>query len=214
MLLRPDGGRIQIQKTVTPFLLDGREVLLESFVNTTDRKRVEKALRDSEAKFRTLYESSSDAVMLLDEKGFFDCNAATLKIFGYASKEEFCDKHPAELSPPKQPDGTDSMTLANDRINMAIKEGSNRFEWIHRRSNEEDFPAEVLLNAMELEGRGVLQAVVRDITERKRAKEELERTEQLFRMTLDSAGDMIFSALPDETVEYLNHQAKVYFGME
>ncbi len=140
---------------------------------TRAHQRMQKNLGENETKFRTLYESSSDAVMLLDDKGFFDCNGATLKMFRCASIEEFCRKHPADLSPPIQPDGTDSMTLANERIETAMKEGSNRFEWVHRRTDGEDFPAEVLLNVMELNGRSVLQAVVRDITERKQTEEQL-----------------------------------------
>ena len=137
------------------------------------RVEAEQELRDSEAKFRVLYESSSDAVMLLDENGFFDCNGAALEVFGCTSREEFCSKSPATLSPPIQPDGTDSMTLANERIAKAMEEGSNRFEWVHRRTNGEDFPADVLLNAIELDGRHILQAVARDITERKRAEEAM-----------------------------------------
>ena len=90
-----------------------------------ERKRAEEALRDSEAKFRTLYESSSGAVMLLDEKSFLGCNPATLAIFGCATQEEFCSRHPADLSPPTQPDGTDSMTLANERMATALKEASS-----------------------------------------------------------------------------------------
>ncbi|MCP4675792.1 MAG: PAS domain S-box protein, partial [Deltaproteobacteria bacterium] len=175
VLLKSGGEQTHIQKTVTPIILDGREVLLESFVDITDRKRAEKALRDSETKFHRLYEFSSDAVMLLDEKGFFDCNAAALTLFGCASREELYGKHPAEFSPPIQPEGMDSMTLANQHIGTAIKDGSIRFEWIHRRLDGEDFPAEVLLNAIEMDGRGVLQTVVHDITERKRSEEELRR---------------------------------------
>ncbi len=139
----------------------------------TDRKRTEEALRESEKKFRTLYESTSDAVMLLDDKAFFDCNEATLRTFGCSSREEFLDKHPSQFSPPQQPDGQDSMSLANERIATAFKEGSNQFEWLHCCLNGEEFPAEVLLSAMELGGKKVLQAVVRDITDRKRAEEEL-----------------------------------------
>ena len=75
--------------------------------------QAEEALRRSETKFRTLYDSTRDAVMLLDTKGFFDCNQAALAIFGCATREEFCSKHPADVSPPLQPDGTDSLTRAN-----------------------------------------------------------------------------------------------------
>ena len=126
------------------------------------------ALRRSEMKFHTLYDSTRDAVMLLDAKGFFDCNPATLAVFGCASREEFCSKHPVDVSPPTQPGGTDSMTLANQRIATALEKGGNHFEWMHQRIDTgEPFPADVLLSAMELDGKPVLQAVVRDITERK-----------------------------------------------
>jgi diguanylate cyclase (GGDEF)-like protein/PAS domain S-box-containing protein len=143
--------------------------------NTEDeRKRAQSELAHSEMKFRTLYESTIDAVMLLDERGFFDCNQATLHVFGCTTREDFCSKHPADLSPPQQPGGTDSMALANEHIAKALAQNHHRFEWVHRRAdNGQDFQTEVLLNAMELDGRRVLQATVRDITEKKESEELL-----------------------------------------
>ncbi len=141
----------------------------------SERKKAEEDLLRSEARYRTLYNSTSDAVMLLNEKGFFDCNCATIELFGCASVEEFCTKHPADLSPPVQPDGTDSMVLANLHINTAMKLGSLRFEWLHQRADtKETFPAEVLLSALELDGKPILQATVRDISERKKAEDVIE----------------------------------------
>ncbi|MCX5849314.1 MAG: PAS domain S-box protein [Deltaproteobacteria bacterium] len=138
------------------------------------RKDAEEALSRSETKFHTLYDSTSDAVMLLNEKGFFDCNKATLAVFGCATREEFINKNPSNFSPAKQPDGEDSMALANQMIKTAMEKGSIRFEWMHKRNDTgESFPADVLLNAMELDGKQVLQAVVRDITERKKTEKEL-----------------------------------------
>jgi PAS domain S-box-containing protein len=131
------------------------------------------ALRRSETKFRTLYDSTRDAVMLLDTKGFFDCNQATLAMFGCATREEFCSKHPADVSPLMQPDGTDSLMRINQEIATALKKGTDHFEWMHKRIDTgETFPAEVLLSAMELDGKPVLQAVVRDITTRKQNEAE------------------------------------------
>lgn len=133
-------------------------------------------LRRSETKLRALYDSTSDAVMLLDQKGFFDCNNATLILFGCATLEEFCSKHPADLSPPAQPGGASSMELANQRIATAMEKGCHRFDWVHKRADTgKTFHAEVLLTAMNLEGKPVLYAVVRDITERKAAEEEVQR---------------------------------------
>ncbi len=136
----------------------------------------EQLIKESESRMRTLFESTSDAVMLLDEHGIFECNPATLKMFGSPSKQVFITKQPADISPPQQPCGTDSSILAQQQMDKAMRESSCRFEWMHRRlDNGQSFPAEVLLNAMDINGRHVLQAVVRDITERKRLEAELER---------------------------------------
>ena len=157
------------------------------------RKQAEQELRRSETKFRTLYDLNSDAVMLLDEKNFFDCNPATLAMFGCATREEFCSKHPADVSPPMQPDGTDSRTLANQRIATALKQGINHFEWMHKRADTgETFPADVLLNAMELDGKPVLQAVVRDITERKRAEAALRNSRALYFSLVENLPQSVF----------------------
>ncbi|MDD5181149.1 MAG: diguanylate cyclase [Gallionellaceae bacterium] len=137
------------------------------------RKLAEKELRESEEKFRSIYESSNDAVMLLTETGFFDCNARTLEMFRLKSKDEFISLHPSRLSPPLQPDGRDSLSAANEKIATAFELGSNRFDWVHRRKNGEDFPAEVMLSAFNFQGKRVLQAIVRDITERKKNEQML-----------------------------------------
>ena len=158
-------------------ILPAEDAMLDGLSNDTafviQQSVAEDALRRSETKFHALYDLTSDAVMLLDEKSFFDCNKATLTVFGCADSEEFCSKHPADFSPPKQPCGTDSLTLANQQIAIAMQKGSNRFEWIHKRADTgREFPAEVLLDAMELGGKKVLQARVYDITERKRAEHQ------------------------------------------
>ena len=161
----------------TPEKLADGGITWHGFItDITESKQVEEALQRSETKFRTLYDSTSDAVMLLDEKGFFSCNQPTLKMFGCATMEEFCSKHPADLSPTEQPDGTDSMVLAQQMIATAMKKGSIHFEWMHKRNDTgETFPADVLLTAMELDGKLVLQAVVRDITERKESEEKIQQ---------------------------------------
>lgn len=154
--------------------------IVGTHVDISERKHGENLLRESENKFRTIFDSTHDAIMLLDEKGFFDCNKATLNIFGCTNQKEFCSKHPADLSPPTQPDGRSSLVTANERIAEAMQNGSNFFEWSHRRINGEEFPAEVLLTTMELEGRCVIEATVRDISERKKAEQLLnQRYEEL-----------------------------------
>jgi len=153
----------------------------EELINLNDDLTSEMIERmKAEKKFKTLYESSSDAIMLLDAKGFFDCNKSTIEMFACSGYDEFIKRHPAELSPPTQPDGRDSREAADERISAAFRNGRTFFPWMHRRATGEDFPAEVLLTPMELQGRDVLQATVRDITERVQMEEQLTISEEKY----------------------------------
>jgi PAS domain S-box-containing protein len=149
----------------------------------------------SNDRYKLVFETSSDAIMLLDEKGFFDCNPATLKIFGYRTKEEFCGRTPADHSPPTQPDGTDSMALANKHIADAYQNGSSSFEWVHKRANGESFPANVLLTAFTLNGKKVIQATVRDITELRRSQAEAEGSASVIEIFQDAIYSLDLSGI-------------------
>ncbi|MDD3876225.1 MAG: ATP-binding protein [Bacteroidales bacterium] len=130
------------------------------------------AYQDSQSRFKTIFESSQDAYMLIDQNRFIDCNKATLEIFACPTKEDFCLKHPADFSPPTQPDGTESVFSSNQKIKEALSKGNISFEWVHKKFNtDEFFFTEVHLNVVKLEEKSILQAVVRDISERKRNEE-------------------------------------------
>ncbi|MBD0345101.1 MAG: response regulator [Coleofasciculus sp. Co-bin14] len=137
------------------------------------RQQTEEALRESETKFRTLYESTSAAVFLLDENGILDANSAALQMFGYTEREQLCGKRNSDLSPPVQPNHQSSLSLANEYIATAIREGSCRFDWIYRKQNGKDFPAEVTLTLIELGNRKVLQALIYDMAERTATETQL-----------------------------------------
>ncbi len=122
--------------------------------------------------FRTVFESSLDAIIVFDKSGIVDCNPSALRMFGCPTRDELIGKHPFDFSPSTQPGGEDSASLANERIAAAFNEGANLFEWTHRRLEGATFPAEVLLTAVELDGKAVLHAMVRDITKRKLRGEE------------------------------------------
>jgi len=154
---------------------------IQTIRDITDRKQMDSTILESEKKFRTLFESANDAIMMLDKHSFFDCNEKTLELYGFGSKDAFIKYHPGEVSPAFQPDGEASVEKANRMIDTAMEKGSHAFTWIHKKADGTLFPAEVLLSRFELGGRPVVQAVVRDITERvqselalKRSKEELE----------------------------------------
>ncbi|MCX7096655.1 MAG: PAS domain S-box protein [Methylococcales bacterium] len=188
-------GETRIYWTTKTPLYDGQgQIIGLSGISAdiTERKQMEAALHRSEARFRSFYNSTSTAMMLLDEKGFFDCNTATLGLFGCANMDEFCACQPHDLSPPIQPCGTDSKTLANGHVNTAMRQGNCRFEWVHKRlDTNENFMAEVQLCAIELDGRTIIQASVYDITEREQTKSQLIKSLSLLSATLDSTNDAI-----------------------
>ncbi|MDD5223664.1 MAG: PAS domain S-box protein [bacterium] len=189
------GKIVEIEINAVPIFEDGRVASVLSLArDVSERKRMENILRESEDKFRAMFESSRDAIMTLDRQGFLDCNRATLNVFGCSSRDQFIFKHPSELSPPIQPDGKDSMTAAQERIEAAFTTGGQSFEWLHQRIDGTVFPAEVLLSRIEIGGKQALQAIVRDITERKKAEERVRESAERFENIFDSAGDGIMVA--------------------
>jgi len=146
----------------------------------------EKALRDVEEKYRILFESSHDAITMHDENGFFDCNRAALQLYGFSRKEDLIGKYPSDLSPALQSDGGSSLFAAHHYMEKALHDGSCFFEWLSARRDGTQFYSDVLLSKMVLDGKPVLQAVIRDITERKKAEAALRESEERLQLVLSS----------------------------
>ncbi len=154
---------------------------LAMVADITDRKQTESALQQSEAKFRSLYELTSLAVLMLDENGIRNVNNATIELFGGTSQEQFIGKNPGQLSPPFQPSGKDSLTQANEMIAIAFERGYNRFDWLHQHLDGTEFPAEIVLTIIQLGNETIIQAVIQDLSDRKFAEEILVRSEEALR---------------------------------
>ena len=124
-------------------------------------------------RYRIFFEASADAMLILDDGVFVDCNQSTLDMLGFESREALFATHPAELSPPTQPDGRNSFEKANEIIEKTFEEGSSRFDWIHLKKSGEMLTVEVLLTAIPYEEKTILHVVWRDIFKRVQLKEEL-----------------------------------------
>jgi PAS domain S-box-containing protein len=146
-----------------------------------ERKRAEQAMRDSEEKFRALFEASSQGVILQDQHQMLEVNPACLRILGFQAPEEMIGKHLAETSAPIQPNGERADVLARRHIENCMKHGNARFDWLARNSHGEEIPIEIVLTRIEWGGRQLIQAVFNDITQRKRAEAELRDSEARLR---------------------------------
>jgi diguanylate cyclase (GGDEF)-like protein/PAS domain S-box-containing protein len=136
-------------------------------------KKLHRNILDNEKKYRTLFESSNDAIILLENNAFIECNHAALSIFGCPDKDSLLGKHPSYFSPSKQANGRSSLLAANDHIARALREGKASFSWIHQRLNGKVFSAEVLLTPLHLQNRTFIQATVRDTTNIVRLQDKL-----------------------------------------
>lgn len=164
-------------------------------------EKVEARLRDSEEKYKTLYDSSMDAVMILTPgEKFIAGNNTTLETFGCRSEEEFISKTPADLSPQYQPDGALSAVKAKEMMEIAMQKGSHYFEWLHKRLDGKEFYATVLLTRMQLRGEKVLQATVRDITRQKKVDEKLRQANEEWGRTFNAISDLIFIMDKEHTI--------------
>jgi len=176
------------------------------------RKEAEDALKESSEKYRALFESSRDAVILSDRERILDCNPASLELLGCASRNEVVGRHPSDFSPPSQPDGKDSFIAAVEHIENAYETGNDLFEWVHRRAGGEAFPATVGLSLVRFNDKQLLQAVVRDISERKWIEKALADEKELLSVTLGSIGDGVISTNCDGYIVSLNRAAENLTG--
>jgi len=133
----------------------------------------------------------NDAIFLLDDNGFFNCNREAEEMFG-ASSEELLHKTPYQLSPEVQPTGANSKEKALEMIGAAYSGNSQLFEWQHRKSDGTLFDTEVSLNRIEVEGKTVLLTIIHDISERKKEDEARLETEQMFRAIVENSHAGIF----------------------
>ncbi|HCE66636.1 MAG TPA: histidine kinase [Geobacter sp.] len=129
-------------------------------------------LRDSEVRFRTLFESANDAIILIRDERIISCNRKTQELFG-CSQDDILDRPMLSFSPLKQPSGSNSEDILRERIKTALSGEPQFYEWRYTRHSGEFFDAEISLNRLELQGTPYLQAIMRDITERKKAERAL-----------------------------------------
>ena len=171
-----NGHRVQI--TISGMLIEREGGHYELWGITQDisiRKRAEEALRASEKKFRTLFEESRQGVMLHDENTLFsEVNPAAAAMFGH-EPSFFIGRHPSEVAPEYQPNGELSATVAMREIKKCLATGTARFDWTHRHADGHDVAIEVVLSRIPQGDKNYMQAVIIDMTERKRAEEELKR---------------------------------------
>jgi len=154
--------------TKFPIIREGHHKVLAGFTkDITEEIKTEEALKVSEEKYRALFEPNRDMILLIKDNVIIDCNFASLEMLGYENKDELIGMTVKKISSDTQ--------LKGARADEAIKlfrvkvEEEERFlfEWMLKKSNGTVFITEVMLSLLETEKETIVQALIRDITERK-----------------------------------------------
>ena len=135
--------------------------------------------RAAETAFKTLYQKSTDGVLIIKNGKFIDCIEAVVDMLDYEDKSEILNTSPATLSPEVQPDGRCSDEKAKEMIQLCIEKGSNRFEWVHSKRNGENIWVEVVLTRLEMYGETVIHTAWRDISKLKKLERERMQAQNL-----------------------------------
>ncbi len=185
--VRKNGTRFPARLSVTALYDPQGEIIgfMGISADLSEQQMMRENLRDSEARYRTLFEGVGDAIFVVEGDRFRDCNPASLVMFG-CTREQILEAAPYEYSPALQPDGRSSKEKAMEKI-QAVLDGNNQvFEWLHRRQDGTPFDAEVSLDAVEIGGRPYLHgfdeeqrrlgARILDISHRSRRRRHVSRT--------------------------------------
>ena len=186
-ILHHDGHVIWVRQMVNVVVAKGETPrLLGVMIDITSSKEAVISLQDSEQRFRSLVEQAADAIFIYDDQGeLIDVNDQACRSLGY-SRDELKRKLISDIQVLQPP--LDFSSLQSS----VTRGGSLTFEAEHRRNNTTLFPVEIRLGSFQHHDKPLFLALVRDITERKKAVAALRESEERVRLLLDSTSEGIF----------------------
>ncbi|WP_317064857.1 PAS domain S-box protein [Methanoculleus caldifontis] len=187
-------------------VFEGAPAILISLRDITERQRVEEAIRQSEEKYRTLFDSASDIIIIHDLDGkFLDANRVATERLGY-SREELLTMNLSMIVTPE------FAALVPERIGEVVEKGHTVFETADVTRKGRHIPAEVSARLISYQGRPAVLSIVRDITERKRAEEAVRQSEERFRLLTENASDIVVVLDHEGRIRYASPSVKTVGG--
>jgi PAS domain S-box-containing protein len=189
--LRLDGTPVEVEVAATPFMVEGEQAAQIVARDITDRRRAEEAIRQSEARKRSMLQSAQDAVITIDHEGrLLEFNPAAEDMFGRTRGDVLGQPMADLLVPPSlrpQHVAGFSRYLATGKATLL----GQRIETLAMRANGSEFPVELTVIRVEVPGPAMFTAYVRDITERRRSELALRESEDRYRRLVERSPDAI-----------------------
>ena len=175
----------------------------------SERKRIEEALKESEERYRTIFEQAADSILLIDPKTgmLVDFNERAHENLGY-TREEFEKFGITDFEVIESPEEVDT------HIDQIIEKGADNFETKHRTKTGEIRNIRVSSRVISIQGKKLIQSIWRDITAEKDAEAALKESEERYRTLFQGAQEGIGIVDPFETITFVNPAFADMLGYE
>ena len=171
---KKDGTEFWVDVTLIRLTYKGKLAIYVTWRDISYRKKLEQEQELEKERFKILFDKSGNALLLIHDGIFIDCNEKALQMLGYDSKEELMVKSPArEMSPTYQPDGQLSLHKYINMSAICFRDGFCSFEWLYYKKDGSEILIDVILTRLDYQDKKIIHITWRDLTEQKEYEQAL-----------------------------------------
>ncbi len=213
--VRKDGSVLPIEVCSRVIELDGQKMFFNIIRDISERKRMDRELRESEDRFRILTADAPEAIVIhdIDSGLFVDATSSAERLFA-CSREEILRHGPDYFYAPTQPEGSPTIESIHERGIRIMAGEQMKFDRLVRNCKGQDILCEVRLVRLPSENRRLVRSSYIDITERKQIEDALRESEEKYRSLFEESFDGLFISNPEGQYTDINQKTIEMFGYD
>jgi len=204
-----DGSWHFLEGTVRNLLTDPKvKGLVINYRDVTERVKAEEVVKESEKKFKTLFDSANDGIFIHRLTGsFLEVNEIACRQLGY-TREELLRLTPRDIDSPE------FAAKVAERTEELVRNGQAVFETAHVTKDGRVIPIEASSRIVDFGGKPAVLTIARDITERKKAEDSLRKSEERFRGLVETTSDWVWEIDRNSRYTYVSPKVRDILGYE